>query len=84
MTPSTITVSYERPKPKMIEPTTEMDGFTATMKALRDIGLDMKGVPLAVARVIYSSGVAFSKSDRSTEDERMRWRNSIIWPVTDK
>lgn len=96
MTTSTITVSggfterpvtarpakpVEKPKPQMIEATTTMDGFVATMKALHETGLDLKGIPMAVARMLYNSGVAFSKSDKTTEDERLRWRNSIIWPV---
>lgn len=65
----------------MIEATTPMDGFDATMKALQAMGLDLKGVPMGVARVLYCSGVAFAKSDRTTEEEKLRWRNSIIWPV---
>lgn len=72
-----------KPKP-MIEATTQLDGFDATMKALRVMGLDMKGMPMGVARVLYSSGVAFAHTDKATENERTRWRNSIIWPVKEK
>lgn len=68
-------------KPKMIEPTTYTDGFTATMKALREMGLDLKGIPLAKARLIYNAGVAFSRTDGATEQERLRTRNLMICPV---
>lgn len=73
-----------KPKPPMIEMTTDMDGFTATMKALREMGLDLKGVPFAKARLIYNAGVAFSRTDVATEQERMSLRNLMICPIKQK
>lgn len=54
------------------------DGFTSTMKALRKLKVNMKGVPLSIARMIYDSGVAFSSTDPTTEEDRRAWRGSII------
>lgn len=68
-------------QPKMVEATTPLNGFDVTIKALREMGLDLKGVPMGLARMLYRSGVAFAKTDQATEEEKLRWRNSIIWPV---
>lgn len=69
-----------RPKAKMVKPDLGMDGLMATIKALKALGFDLERLPMAVARMIYFSGVAFAGSDSSSEEERQKWRDSVIWP----
>lgn len=80
MSQGTITV----PKPQMIELTTDMDGFSVTMKALKAMGLNMKGISIGAARIIYNSGVAFAKTENLSEKELNLWRNRCICPVKGK
>lgn len=67
--------------PMLVKPDLGQDGLMATMKALRLMGLDLERVPMAILRMIYFSGVAFAGSDKSTEAERQKWRDSVVWPT---
>lgn len=83
---TTITVSgfglevEDLPLPQMVKPDLGQDGLMATMKALRLMGLDLERVPMAILRMIYFSGVAFAGTDQSTEADRQKWRDSVVWP----
>lgn len=88
---STITVTASSVAPgkpakrlPMVEATTDQDGFTVTMLALRKMKVDTRKIPMGLARILYNAGVAFARLDKTTEEERMRTRNLMIWPVTDK
>lgn len=68
-------------EPQMVKPDLGMDGLMATIKALRLMGLDLERIPMAILRMIYFSGVAFARTDGSTEAERQKWRDSVVWPT---
>lgn len=72
-----------KPKLEMVEAVTDLDGLSATLKALKELGMDLTGVPQSILNIIYTSGVAFADQSKMTKAEKQVWRNSIIWPVKD-
>lgn len=67
-------------RPQMVKPDLGLDGLMQTLKALKLMGMDLERIPMAILRMIYFSGVAFAKTDGSTEADRQKWRDSVVWP----
>jgi hypothetical protein len=60
------------------------DGFSATLKVCKELGLDLSQIPPAILQIFYTSGVCFGPADRMPADARALWRNSIVWPIKDQ
>lgn len=57
------------------------DGFSATLRVCKQMGLDLSGVPQAILQIFYTSGVCFGPSEKMTAEQRALWRNSVVWPI---
>lgn len=70
------------PPPDYPRQTTVHDGFTETLKRVKELGLDLSDVPMSTLRMFYLSGLAWAESDKTiSPSQRLLWKNSIIYPL---
>lgn len=60
----------------------KMDGFEATMRAFRALGMDVSEIPRGILHAMYMSGIAFYDERSMSPDQKLRWRESVLNPIT--
>lgn len=60
----------------------KLEGFEATMQAFKTLGLDISCVPRGILHALYLSGVAFGDESGMSPDQKKRWRESVLAPMT--
>jgi hypothetical protein len=60
----------------------KIDGFEATMRACKLLGLDISNIPKGILQAFYQSGIAFAEDVDTSPDAKRRWRDSVLSPLT--
>jgi hypothetical protein len=59
-----------------------IEGFEATLQACKVLGLDISNIPKGILQAFYMSGLAFADQSGMSPDEKRRWRESVLSPIT--